>query len=78
MTQTTSYLPQFRVRSDVRSGASAGGFVNGVFYPDMSGVCGGVVPPTPVPPTPTPVPPVGCTGGFINGICYPDRSGFCG
>ncbi len=46
------YVPQFQVRSDIRSGES-GGYVNGVWYPDMSGYCGGsTVPPTTVPPPP--------------------------
>ncbi len=33
------YIPQMQVRSNLRSGAS-GGYVNGVWYPDQSGVCG--------------------------------------
>lgn len=71
------YVPQMLVRSDVKSG-QGGGFVNGVWYPDRSGVCGGPTPPTPVPPTPPtpPVPPSG--GGWVGGVWYPDRSGVCG
>ena len=74
-------VPQIQVRSQVRSGASnqygwnpGGGYVNGVWYPDRSGVCGGVVPPQP--PVPNPVPPYG--GGYVNGVWYPDSSGVCG
>ena len=70
------YVPQFQVRSHVHSGA--GGYVNGVWYPDQSGVCGGYVPlpipPAPVPPAP--VPPSG--GGYVGGVWYSDRSGVCG
>jgi len=32
----------FKVRSDIRSGS--GGYVNGVYYPDMSGTCSGTTP----------------------------------
>ena len=32
-------VPQLQVRSDVRSG-EGGGYVNGVWYADMSGTCG--------------------------------------
>ncbi|MCC6956648.1 MAG: hypothetical protein IT316_07635, partial [Anaerolineales bacterium] len=39
------YVPQLTVRSNVKSGQ--GGWVGGVWYPDMSGVCGPVTPPTP-------------------------------
>ncbi len=60
--------PQFKVRSDIRSGS---GYVDGVYYPDMSGTCtGSTVPPTPVPP------PSG-GGGTVNGVYYPDMSGTC-
>jgi len=69
------YVPQFQVRSDIRSG-EGGGYVNGVWYPDMSGVCGGSVPPAPVPIPPAPVPPSG--GGYVGGVWYPDQSGVCG
>jgi hypothetical protein len=78
------FVSQFRVRSDVRSGAAeqvnqGGGYVNGVWYADKSGVCGGTVPPyppyPPYPPTP-PIPPQ--TGGWVNGVWYGDRSGACG
>jgi hypothetical protein len=72
---TKQFVPQFQVRSDVRSGAG-GGYVNGVWYPDMSGVCGGTQPvPPPVPP-PTPPPTSG--GGYVGGVWYPDMSGTCG
>ncbi len=47
------YVPQFQVRSDIRSG-EGGGYVDGVWYPDQSGVCGGS---TSQPPAPAPVPP---------------------
>ena len=66
-------VPQIQVRSDLRSGAG-GGYVDGVWYPDMSGTCGGTVPPPPTPP-PTP-PPSG--GGYVGGVWYPDMSGTCG
>jgi len=70
-------VPQIQVRSSIRSGESGGGNVNGVWYPDMSGVCGG---PTPIPPTP-PTPPIPPTppsgGGYVNGVWYPDKSGVC-
>jgi hypothetical protein len=64
-------VPQIQVRSYVRSGA--GGWVNGVWYADMSGVCSGAIPPTPLP---APIPPTG--GGWVNGVWYADRSGVCG
>ena len=64
-------VPQLQVRTNLRSGV--GGYINGVFYPDRSGVCGGTVtPPTPQPPTN----PIG-GGGFVGGAFYPDRSGTC-
>ena len=72
----SQYVPQFQVRSHVRSGD--GGYVNGVWYPDQSGVCGGYVP-LPVPPQPyppVPVPPSG--GGYVGSVWYADRSGVCG
>jgi hypothetical protein len=75
------FVPQIQVRSDLCSGYGwnpGGGYVNGVWYPDRSGVCGGVVPPyPPVPPNP-PVPPSPTGGGYVNGVWYPDRSGVCG
>jgi hypothetical protein len=64
-------VPQIQVRSAIRSGASSGGNVNGVWYPDMSGVCNGS---SPIPPTP-PTPPSG--GGYVNGVWYPDMTGVC-
>ena len=70
-------VPQMQVRSNVRSGS--GGWVNGVWYPDQSGVCGGVTPPTPtpIPPQPPAPEPIG-GGGWVNGVWYADRSGVCG
>lgn len=75
-----NFVPQIQVRSHVRSGATGGGYVNGVWYPDMSGVCGGTVPPAPVPPAPVPPAPVPppAGGGWVNGVWYPDQSGVCG
>ena len=80
------FVPQIQVRSHVCCGATdqygwnpGGGYVNGVWYPDRSGVCGGVIPPLPpVPPVPPypPYPPTG--GGYVNGVWYSDRSGVCG
>jgi hypothetical protein len=67
------YVPQLQVRSHVRSGN--GGYVNGVWYPDQSGVCGGSsVPPAPVPPTTPPT----TGGGYVGSVWYPDKSGTCG
>jgi len=72
--RNNQYVPQFQVRSHVHSGA--GGYVNGVWYPDQSGVCGGYVP---VPPPPVPVPPVPPSGGgYVGGVWISDRSGVCG
>lgn len=49
---------------------TGGGYVNGVYYPDQSGVCGtSTVPPTTTPPT--------TGGGYVNGVYYPDKSGIC-
>ena len=70
-------IPQIQVRTHVRSGASqGGGYVNGVWYPDQSGICGG---PGPTPPSPTPPvpPPTPGGGGWVNGVWYPDQSGVC-
>jgi len=74
------FVPQIQVRSYLRSGATGGGYVNGVFYPDMSGVCGGAVPPypTPLPYPPPPAPPPSSGGGYVGGVWYPDMSGTCG
>jgi len=67
--------PQIKVRTDLRGGVTtqptappttSGGYVNGVYYPDQSGVCGGATPP----------PTTG--GGYIGGVYYPDKSGVCG
>jgi hypothetical protein len=72
----TNFVPQIAVRSNVKSGAS-GGYVNGVWYPDMSGTCGtSTTPPTTTPPATTPPPTSG--GGYVNGVWYPDMSGTCG
>lgn len=72
-------IPQFQVRTQVHSGQyGGGGWVNGVWYADKSGVCGGYVPPVPpTPPGPLPVPPPS-GGGYVGGVWYPDRSGVCG
>jgi len=68
-------VPQLQVRSDVRSG-EGGGYVNGVWYPDMSGVCSTTTtPPTTPPPT---TPPPTSSGGYVNGVWYADMSGTCG
>ncbi len=73
---TNQHVPQFKIRSSIRAG-EGGGYVNGVWYPDKSGVCGGTVPPQPTPPTPpTPTPPPS-GGGWVNGVWYPDKSGYC-
>lgn len=61
--------PQLRVRSDLRAGN--GGYVNGVWYPDMSGTCTGTTPPPTDPTAPT------SGGGWVNGVWYPDMSGTC-
>jgi hypothetical protein len=76
---TNQYVPQFKIRSSIHAG-EGGGYVNGVWYADKSGICGGPVPPQPTPPTPTPptpTPPVS-GGGWVNGVWYPDKSGICG
>jgi hypothetical protein len=66
--------PQYKVRSDVRSGAVSpgGGWIGGVWYPDKSGVCGS----SSGTPDPGPTPPVS-GGGWIGGVWYPDKSGTC-
>lgn len=68
-------VPQLKMRTSLKSGnTTSGGYVNGVWYSDMSGYCsGGTVTPTP-PPTP---PPPSTDGGWVNGIWYPDKSGYC-
>lgn len=70
------YIPQLQVRSSVRSGNSGGGYVDGVWYADMSGVCGTTSTPPPTTPPPTTPPPTG--GGYVNGVWYADKSGTCG
>lgn len=69
-------VPQLRLRTNLKSGATTGGgFVSGVWYPDMSGYCAtGTVPPTTPPPT---TPPPTTSGGFVGGVWYPDMSGYC-
>ncbi len=75
--QNSRYVPQFHVRSHVRSGQD-GGYVNGVWYPDRSGICGGYVP-QPNPPQPYPPSPYPTTGGgYVDGVWVADRSGVCG
>lgn len=70
MTQTKlAAVPQLRVRTNLRGGVTTqptGGYVNGVYYPDKSGVCGS-----------TSTPPA-ASGGYVNGVFYPDQSGVCG
>lgn len=71
-------IPQLHVRSNLKSGVSGGGYVDGVWYPDQSGVCGTTTPPVnPQPPTPLPMPPT-AGGGYVGGKWYPDQSGACG
>lgn len=75
MKNNINLVPQFQVRSGLRSGASqGGGYVNGVWYPDKSGVCGSST--TPPPTQPPTQPPSG--GGYVGGVWYPDQSGVCG
>jgi len=72
---TINAKPQFKVRSNLRAG-EGGGYVDGVFYSDQSGICGGTTPPPqPTPPTPPTPPTTG--GGYVNGVWYPDKSGAC-
>ena len=68
------YVPQFQVRSHIRSG-EGGGYAGGTWYPDRSGVCGGFNPP-PVS-SPNPTPPT-TPGGYVGGVWVADRSGACG
>ena len=75
--QNSKGVPQFRVRTDVRGG-QGGGYVNGVWYPDNSGVCSDgsePAPPGTTPPGGTPPPTSG--GGYVGGVWYPDKSGTC-
>ena len=62
--ETNDFVPQLKVRTNLRGGQS-GGYVNGVYYPDQSGVCGSSTPST-------------SGGGYVNGVYYPDQSGVCG
>lgn len=59
---------QIKVRSNLRAGN--GGWVNGVWFPDMSGTCTGTTPPPVTPPTTG-------GGGWVNGVWYADMSGTC-
>ena len=70
------FVPQIQVRSNIRSGATqGGGYIGGVWYPDMSGVCGGATaPPGTVPPV---QPPPSQGGGWVGGVWFPDQSGVC-
>jgi len=62
---------QIKIRSGLRAG-EGGGYVNGVYYPDLSGTCGsGSTPP------PQPTPPPSNSGGYVGGVYYPDKSGIC-
>jgi hypothetical protein len=74
--ENKNFVPQIQVRSYLRSGATGGGYVDGVWYPDMSGTCSGTVPPATTPPPTTPPPTSG--GGYVGGVWYPDMSGTCG
>lgn len=49
--------------------SNKGGWVDGVWYSDMSGYCSGTTPP--------PKPPAG-SGGWVDGVWYSDVSGSCG
>jgi hypothetical protein len=71
-------IPQIQVRTQVRSG-QGGGYVNGVWYADKSGVCGtgGFPPSDPVNPPTGPVNPPTWGGGYVGGVWYADRSGIC-
>ena len=61
--ETNDFVPQLKVRTNLRGG-QGGGYVNGVYYADQSGVCGESAAPT--------------SGGYVNGVYYPDKSGVCG
>jgi hypothetical protein len=78
--ENKQFVPQIKVRTALRAG-EGGGYVNGVWYPDMSGACGtSTTPPptTPPPTTPPPTtPPPTPGGGYVNGVWYPDQSGTC-
>jgi hypothetical protein len=64
--ENNDFVPQLKVRTNLKGG-QGGGYVNGVYYPDQSGVCG----------TSTTTPPTS-GGGYVNGVYYPDKSGVCG
>ena len=62
-------VPQIKVQTGVRGGLTTkptGGTVDGVYYPDQSGVCGETLPP-----------PATTGGGYVAGVYYPDKSGAC-
>ncbi len=55
-----------KIHTNLKAGqTTGGGYVNGVYYPDMSGYCSGST----TPPT--------TGGGYVNGVYYPDMSGYC-
>ena len=64
------FPPYICTSSSYQPYPSGGGYVNGVYYPDMSGTCTGTTPPPPQPPTTG-------GGGTVNGVYYPDMSGTC-
>ena len=69
-------IPQIQVRTQVHSG-QGGGYVNGVYYADKSGVCGIAQQPPYVPPYVPPNNPQPSGGGYVGGVWYADRSGIC-
>jgi hypothetical protein len=58
--------PQMRVRTGLRGGQTGGGYVDGQFFPDKSGVCGETTTSG------------GGAGGYVGGVFFPDKSGVCG
>jgi hypothetical protein len=61
--------PQLKARTGLSGGFTTqptGGYVEGMYYPDKSGVCGTAT----APPT--------VSGGYVGGVYYPDQSGVCG
>jgi hypothetical protein len=68
--ENKQFVPQIKVRTALRAG-EGGGYVNGVWYADMSGACGASTTPPPTTPPPT------SGGGYVNGVWYPDVSGTC-
>ena len=65
-------ISQMKVRSAIRAGGD-GGYVDGVYYPDMSGTCGASTTPPPTEPPPD----SGTGGSWVGGVYYPDMSGTC-